>query len=184
MKEKAMGLGRFGKIIFDSETTQGRYHIVKIRKNNPDSVIVFATGCFDIAQPGHAIFAEQLRIIGGKKAVVVVGVGRDSTLKVLKTKGRPINPEVNRAYMVASYKDVDYVVLNNEAIGEGKVDFEGVLRALKPDVFVLNDDDSAIETKRNLCKKLGVIFRMVKRETPDFLTPVSSTSIIEKIKST
>ncbi len=75
--------------------------------------------------------------------VLIVGVGRDSTLQTLKGPGRPVNPEMNRVYLVAALQDVDYAVLNDTTIGK-KVDFKEVLSELKPDVFVLNDDDSSI----------------------------------------
>ena len=131
---KEQGVGKYKEIIFDSETPEGIQEISNIKIENPNSIIVFATGCMDVAQPGHPIFTEQLRLVGegvalekGKllndtEIIVVMGIGRDSTLKTLKREGRPINPEMNRAYLVASYKDVDYVILNNREIGEGKVD--------------------------------------------------------------
>lgn len=192
MFNKINNIGKYKKIIFDSETTYGRKDISKIKIKNPHALVVFATGCMDVAQPGHAIFTEQLRLVGEnvlndnienstqKKVIVVVGIGRDSTLKTLK-EGRPINSELNRAYLVASYKEVDYVILNNKNIGEGKVDFEDVLKTLKPDVFVINSDDSAIDIKKKLCSDLKIGFKTVERIVPNFLTPTSSTEIIQKI---
>jgi D-beta-D-heptose 7-phosphate kinase/D-beta-D-heptose 1-phosphate adenosyltransferase len=194
MFNKEQGIGKYKEIIFDSETPEGIQKISDIKTENPNSIIVFATGCMDVAQPGHPIFTEQLRLTGENialekgelstdtKIIVVMGIGRDSTLKTLKKEGRPINPEMNRAYLVASYKDVDYVILNNRDIGEGKVDFGEVLRILKPDVFVINSDDSAIDIKARLCSNLGINFRKVERIVPDFLNPTSSTEIIAKIK--
>ena len=189
-------LGKYKRTIFDSETPEGKEEISKLRSNNPNAVIVFASACMDIAQPGHPIFTEQLRLVGNElslekdnnlsnnQVIVVLGIGRDSTLKELKGKGRPFNPEINRAYLVASYKEVDYVILNNIKIGEGKIDFEEVLKILKPDVFVINSDDSAIDIKRKLCDELEIIFKTVERVVPDFLTPTSSTQIIEKVSNT
>lgn len=187
-----MKLGKFENIIFDSETPRGIQGINSIRKNNSKALIVFATGCFDVAQPGHPLFIEQLRIVGDNikrkssykynKVIVVIGVGRDTTLSALK-KGRPIVPENNRTYLVASYKGVDFVVLDNIKIDEGKIDFTKTLKLLQPDVFVLNNDDSAIIPKRRLCKTMGIMFKTVKREAPFFINDTSSTEIIEHIKS-
>lgn len=191
MKVISTTIGKYKNIIFDSENPEGRIKIRNIRRNNPKSLIVFATGCFDVAQPGHPLFAEQVRSVGdnvnkisGNKngeVIVVIGVGRDSTLSALK-KGRPIVPENNRTYLVASYKDVDYVILDNIKISEGKIDFEKTLQVLQPDIFVLNDDDSGKVHKKKLCKSLGIIFKTVKRETPEFISDTSSTEIIEYIK--
>jgi bifunctional ADP-heptose synthase (sugar kinase/adenylyltransferase) len=185
-------VGKYGEIIFDSETPRGIERISAIKKENPDAVIVFGTGCFDVAQPGHPIFTEQMRTVGedvvsntGRtlsetKVIVVVGVGRDSTLRALKRE--PVSLEMNRAYMVASYKNVDFVVLNGKEIGDGKVDFGGVLKTLRPDVFVLNSDDSALFTKKQLCESLGILFTTVERVVPSYLMPTSSTEIIAKIQ--
>lgn len=192
MNNKEGDIGKYIDIIFDSETNEGRGKIESIKKENPNSLVVFATGCMDVAQSGHPIFTEQLRLVGesfvseegkntnSKKVIIVVGVGRDSTLKALK-EGRPINSELNRAYLVASYKEVDYVILNNKNIEEGKVDFKDVLKTLKPDVFVINSDDSAINIKEKLCSDLKIEFKTVERIVPNFLTPTSSTEIIQKI---
>ncbi|NJN27382.1 MAG: adenylyltransferase/cytidyltransferase family protein [Cyclobacteriaceae bacterium] len=114
------------------------------RNSSRDKKIVFATGCYDILQSGHAVFFNQCKAHGD---ILVVGVGRDETLRKLKGPGRPVNPENNRVYLVAAMQDVDYAVLNDNEIGEGKIDFKEVLTALRPDFFILNDDDSSIEPK-------------------------------------
>jgi cytidyltransferase-like protein len=168
------GLGKFKDIIFDSANAS------KIRDLVGNKHIVFCTGCFDILHSGHSIFFEQCRLQGD---VVVVGVGRDSTIKALKGNGKPINPEMNRAYSVAAQKDVDYVVLDDLEIGPGKIDFNEAIRNLKPDIFVLNDDDSGIEEKRQLCEELGIEFVLVSREVPDNLVATSTTEITKKIKN-
>jgi len=178
-------------IIFDSEDPEHIDRIRGIRDNNPDAIIVFATGCMDIHQAGHAIFTEQLRSVGEdvalgleggvpRKVIVVYGLGRDSTIEKLKRKA--INPQMNRAYSVASLKEVDFVIINGTEIGEGKVDFGRVLELLRPNVFVLNEDDSAIEIKKGLCERSGIIFKTVKRVVPKGITPTSTTEIVNRIR--
>jgi len=149
-----------------------------IKSKHAGSKIVFSTGCFDILQSGHAVFFNQCKEYGDK---LVVGVGRDSTLRALKGPDRPINPEINRLYLVAAMEDVDYAVLNDVEIGNGKIDFEHVLEELKPDVFVLNDDDTSISDKQALCTKLGIELQLVQRNVPEELLPTSTTNIINKI---
>lgn len=149
-----------------------------IRAKHEESRVAFCTGCFDILQSGHAVFFNQCRQYGD---VLVVGVGRDSTLRKLKGPDRPINPEINRLYLVAAMEDVDYAVLNDVEIGEGKIDFKHVLEELKPDVFVLNDDDTTIPDKKDLCARLGIELKLVGREVPEELLPTSTTNIINKI---
>ncbi len=149
-----------------------------LRAKHPGKCIVFCTGCYDILQSGHAVFFNHARQFGD---ILVVGVGRDSTLTALKGPGRPVNPENNRVYLVAALQDVDYAVLNDDTIGEGKVDFKEVITALKPDIFILNSDDSAIEVKRRLCDELGVNIQLVERDVPVELEATSTSNIINKI---
>lgn len=152
--------------------------LANIRKENPDKTIVFCTGCYDILQSGHAVFFNQCRQYGD---ILVVGVGRDSTLEALKGPGRPVNPENNRVYLIAALQDVDYAVLNDYEIGAGKIDFKNVITQLRPDIFILNEDDSAIEEKKRLCDQLNVQIKFVSRKVPPELFPTSTTRIINKI---
>lgn len=150
----------------------------QLRDQNADKKIVFCTGCYDILQSGHAVFFNQCRSFGD---LLVVGVGRDTTLTHLKGPGRPVNPENNRVHLVAALQDVDYAVLNDHEIGPGKIDFENVITQLRPDIFILNRDDSAIEFKQALCGRLGVEIQFVERNVPVELIPTSTTHIINKI---
>lgn len=150
----------------------------ELRSQQPGKKIVFATGCYDILQSGHAVFFNQCKSFGD---LLVVGVGKDETLRKLKGPGRPVNPENNRVYLVAAMQDVDYAVLNDNEIGEGKIDFKQVMTLLKPDIFILNDDDSSIAPKKELCDALGVKIEFVSREVPEELLPTSTTNIINKI---
>lgn len=150
----------------------------ELRSKFADQKIVFCSGCYDILQSGHAVFFNQCKAYGD---ILVVGVGRDQTLTTLKGPGRPVNPEINRLYLVAALTDVDYAVLNDHKIGAGKIDFEDVMKALRPDVFVLNQDDSAISEKQLLCEQTGTKIEFVGREVPPELIPTSTTHIINKI---
>ena len=149
-----------------------------IRIKYRESKIVFATGCYDILQSGHAVFFNQCKSYGD---ILVVGVGKDETLRQLKGPGRPVNPENNRVYLVAAMEDVDYAVLNDDEIGEAKIDFKQVLTDLKPDIFILNDDDSSLKPKQKLCNELGIKIELVGREVPEELIPTSTSNIINKI---
>ena len=152
--------------------------LASLREQLQDKTIVFCSGCYDILQSGHAVFFNQCKQFGD---VLVVGVGRDQTLEALKGPGRPVNPENNRIYLLAALQDVDYAVLNDFEIGEGKIDFKEVITQLRPDVFVLNEDDSAIEQKKQLCDQLGTQLAFVKREVPPELHATSTSNIINKI---
>lgn len=150
----------------------------QVRKMNPDKKIVFCTGCYDILQSGHAVFFNQCREFGD---ILVVGVGRDVVISELKGPGRPVNPENNRVYLIASLQDVDYAVLNDTKLLPGKIDFKNILEELKPDTFILNEDDSGVEAKKAICDKLGITINFVQRIVPEELEPTSTTRIIDKI---
>jgi cytidyltransferase-like protein len=149
-----------------------------LREANRDKKIVFCTGCFDILQSGHAFFFNQCKAFGD---LLIVGVGRDEVILKLKGPGRPVNPENNRMYLVAAMHDVDFTVLNDNEIVGGKIDFKGILEMLRPDIFVLNDDDAGVEEKSQICKKIGTEIKFVSRIVPPELEATSTTRIIDKI---
>jgi cytidyltransferase-like protein len=149
-----------------------------LRKNNPDKKIIFCSGCYDILQSGHAVFFNQCKEFGD---LLVVGVGRDKIISVLKGPGRPINPENNRLYLVAAMEDVDFVVLNDKKLAGDKIDFKGVMESLKPDFFILNDDDGGIDEKTELCNAIGTEIKFVSRFVPPELEATSTSRIIDKI---
>jgi cytidyltransferase-like protein len=150
----------------------------QLRATNKSKKIVFCTGCYDILQSGHAVFFNQCRQFGD---ILVVGVGRDKVISELKGPGRPVNPENNRVYLVAALEDVNYAVLNDARLSKGKIDFSEILNKLRPDTFILNDDDSGIKEKRELCDSLGVKIEFVTRLVPSVLEATSTTRIIDKI---
>jgi len=152
--------------------------LAKLREDNRDKKIVFCTGCYDILQSGHAVFFNQCKEFGD---ILVVGVGRDSTISALKGPSRPVNPENNRVYLVAALEDVDYAVLNDSTIIDDKIDFKELLTQLRPDYFILNDDDSGVASKTALCEKTGTQIRLVSRIVPPELEATSTTRIIDKI---
>ena len=152
-------------------------HLPLIRERHKDKKIVFCTGCFDVLHAGHSVFIQQCKSFGD---VLVVGIGSDSIIQKLKGPGRPVNSEMNRAFLIASLNNVDYVVINDEEMQEGKIDFKTAIENLCPDVFVLNDDDSVINLKKKFLDKHGVKLELVKRETPSELNPISSSEIIHK----
>jgi D-glycero-beta-D-manno-heptose 1-phosphate adenylyltransferase len=149
----------------------------KIRENK--KVIGFCDGSFDILHAGHVGFFEQCK---SHVDVLVVGVGTDSTIKKIKGDHKPINPSSNRLFLVASNKDVDFVVLNNEKELEGKEDNYEIIKKLKPDIFLTTDNNSyLIQTKKD-CNELGIELKIIPRFLPP-KRPYSSTEIIEKLKN-
>jgi cytidyltransferase-like protein len=152
--------------------------LASVREKHPGKKIIYCSGCYDILQSGHAVFFDQCREFGD---ILVVGIGRDSVISRLKGPGRPVNPETNRLYLVAAMQDVDYAVLNSPDLLPGKMDHAPILENLRPDVYIINDDDSEIESKRALCGRLGITMQFVSRMVPAELEATSSSRIIDKI---
>ena len=150
-----------------------------IREDNKDKKIAFCSGCFDILHSGHAVFFNQCKEFAD---ILIVGLGSDKIIKELKGDLKPINIEQNRLFLLSAMENVDYVILADEDLKPGKIHFTELLDKLRPDMFVLNNDDSAMEEKKTLANRLGIELKLVSRIVPDFLRMTSSTEIVNKIR--
>ncbi len=93
--------------------------------------IVFTNGCFDLLHAGHISLLRKAKSLGD---VLIVGLNTDRTVRKLKGKGRPIVPEKDRALVLSSLRDVDYVVLFSEPTPQN------LIQKLSPDVLVKGAD--------------------------------------------
>lgn len=73
--------------------------------------LVFTNGCFDILHRGHVTYLTFARNQGD---ALCVGLNSDASVKRNKGENRPINPEDDRAFVMASLEAVDAVVLFDE----------------------------------------------------------------------
>ena len=127
--------------------------------------IVFTNGCFDILHLGHVRYLEQAKALGD---VLVVGVNSDESVRRLKGPSRPINPQYDRAYLLASLEAVDYVVVFDE-----DTPYE-LIKRVRPDILVKGGD----------YKDKEVVGSDIAKETRliDFVPGKSTTSIIERMR--
>ena len=93
--------------------------------------VVFTNGCFDIIHAGHVTYLEQARRLGDR---LVVAVNSDESVRRLKGKGRPINPQDRRMAVLAGLEAVDWVVCFSEDTPEP------LLEILRPDILVKGGD--------------------------------------------
>lgn len=93
--------------------------------------IVFTNGCFDILHPGHVFYLEKASRMGD---ILVLGLNSDRSVRAIKGKDRPINKELDRAYVLSALSFVDYVTIFGEATPEL------IIKKLKPDVLVKGGD--------------------------------------------
>ena len=94
-------------------------------------IIVFTNGCFDIIHFGHIRYLSRAKKIGD---VLVVGLNSDSSVRLLKGEGRPINKENDRARILASLYFVDYITKFSELTPEK------LIKKIRPDVLVKGGD--------------------------------------------
>ena len=93
--------------------------------------VAFANGCFDVLHVGHVRYLQ-----GAKREadILVVGVNGDQSVRRLKGEGRPLQPEEDRALLVAALRAVDHVLVFSEN------DVSRLLLALRPDVHCKGTD--------------------------------------------
>jgi rfaE bifunctional protein nucleotidyltransferase chain/domain len=93
--------------------------------------VVFTNGCFDILHRGHVEYLDHARRLGD---LLVVGLNTDASVSRLKGAGRPINPERDRATVIAGLTSVDAVVLFDQDTPRE------LIAQLLPDVLVKGGD--------------------------------------------
>ena len=97
-----------------------------------DLKVVFTNGCFDLLHVGHVAYLEEARSLGD---ALVVAVNTDASVRRLGKGGlRPVNPEADRARVMAALAAVDRVVLFDEDTPLT------LLTELQPDVLVKGGD--------------------------------------------
>ena len=130
--------------------------------------VVFTNGVFDILHAGHVDYITKAK---SKGDILIVGVNSDSSVKKIKGELRPIVPQKERAFIIASLKPVDYVVIFDE-----ETPYE-VIKKIIPDVLVKGGDWSI----ENIVGKDIVESNGGKVETIEFINDRSTTNIIKTV---
>jgi cytidyltransferase-like protein len=129
---------------------------------------VFVSGCYDLLHSGHIAFFQEAASYGD----LYVALGSDKT--VYDLKGRtPVNNEDERLFMVKSQKWVKDAFVSQ---GSDMLDFLEEFKALKPDIFIVNEDGNTPD-KEQLCQEYGVEYLILKREPHAGLTARSTTEL-------
>jgi D-glycero-beta-D-manno-heptose 1-phosphate adenylyltransferase len=68
--------------------------------------VVVTNGCFDLLHAGHVSYLEAARSQGD---CLLVGLNSDESVRNLKGPSRPLNPEADRARVLAALQCVDAV---------------------------------------------------------------------------
>lgn len=132
--------------------------------------LVVTNGCFDILHAGHVTYLAAARALGD---ALLIGLNSDASVRQLKGAGRPVNPEQDRATVLAALAAVDGVCIFEE------VDALRFLSEVKPDIYAKGGDytlDTINQPERRLIEAAGgkvVILPGVPGK--------STTSVLEKI---
>ncbi|MDO9532892.1 MAG: D-glycero-beta-D-manno-heptose 1-phosphate adenylyltransferase [Deltaproteobacteria bacterium] len=132
---------------------------------------VFTNGCFDLLHVGHVRYLEAARSLGDG---LIVGVNTDASVARLgKGPGRPLNPEGDRARVLAALACVDRVVLFGE-----DTPLELITR-LAPDILVKGGDYQLDE----IVGREAVLARGGRVVALPFVPGYSTTGLIERLRS-
>jgi D-beta-D-heptose 7-phosphate kinase/D-beta-D-heptose 1-phosphate adenosyltransferase len=93
--------------------------------------IVFTNGVFDLLHPGHVRYLQAARAHGD---LLIVGLNSDASVRRNKGPERPINPDTERAEIVAALACVDAVSIFDDDTPAG------IIRRVQPDVLVKGSD--------------------------------------------
>lgn len=93
--------------------------------------LVVTNGCFDLLHVGHATYLDTARSYGD---ALLVGLNGDDSTRQLKGEGRPVNPETDRALVLAALESVSGVCIFAEKTATR------FLAAAQPDVYVKGGD--------------------------------------------
>ena len=131
--------------------------------------IVFTNGVFDLLHPGHVRYLEAARALGD---TLIVGLNADESVRRNKGPHRPINPEQERAEMLAALECVDAVVVFAEDTPDQ------IIRLVAPDVLVKGADWPADQiVGRDTVEARGG--RVVRMPVEDGF---STTTLVERIR--
>ncbi len=132
--------------------------------------LVFTNGSFDILHRGHVTYLEFARARGD---ALVVGLNSDASVSRYKGPSRPVNPQDDRAYVLAALRAVDGVVIFDE--DEPRELIEKVL----PHVLVKGRDWAHYVSGRDIVEAHGGCVVLA-----DMVEGRSTTNVIDRILKT
>lgn len=111
--------------------------------------LVVTNGCFDLLHAGHITYLAAARALGD---LLLVGLNSDESVRELKGPSRPVNPDADRALVLAALAAVDAVCVFKER-SAGRF-----LELAQPDVYVKGGDytlDTINQTERRVVESSG-----------------------------
>jgi D-beta-D-heptose 7-phosphate kinase/D-beta-D-heptose 1-phosphate adenosyltransferase len=93
--------------------------------------VVFTNGVYDLLHPGHVRYLQAARALGD---ALIVGVNSDRSVRANKGPSRPVNPQAERAEVIAALACVDAAIVFDEETPHE------IISRLQPDVLVKGAD--------------------------------------------
>lgn len=134
--------------------------------------LVLTNGCFDLLHLGHVRYLQAARALGDALAVAING---DQSVGALKGEGRPLNPEADRAEIVAALECVDHVVVFPEMRATR------LLETVRPSIYVKGGDytpETLDSAERAALENIGAEVRILPFEKGQ-----STSALIERMKT-
>ena len=132
--------------------------------------LVVTNGCFDLLHIGHVTYLETAR---GRGDFLLVGVNSDASVGQLKGPDRPVNPEKDRAAVLAALASVDAVCIFTEKTAAR------FLALAQPDIYIKGGDytiETVNQEERQVVEQAGGKVLIVP------LVPgKSTTALLQKI---
>jgi D-beta-D-heptose 7-phosphate kinase/D-beta-D-heptose 1-phosphate adenosyltransferase len=132
-------------------------------------IVVFTNGVYDLLHPGHVRYLQAARAEGD---ALIVGVNSDRSVSANKGPSRPINPERERAEVVAALAAVEAAVIFDEDTPHE------IISRLQPDVLVKGADWAADQiVGRDIVEARGG--RVVRANIEQ---GYSTTALVERVR--
>lgn len=97
----------------------------------------FTNGAFDIIHAGHVGYLDMAK---QKCERLVLGLNTDVSIKIYKSKDRPINDNASRAAVIAALESVDLVVFFGAEKEGDDTTPSAIIDALRPDIIFKGGD--------------------------------------------
>lgn len=132
--------------------------------------LVFTNGVFDILHRGHVVYLAAARALGGS---LVLGLNSDASVRLLgKGPERPLNPQDDRAAVLAALESVSLVTLFEERMPLA------LIARVRPDLYVKGGDyDMAALAETALVQTWGG-----RAVAIPFVEGRSTTGLVQRIR--
>jgi rfaE bifunctional protein nucleotidyltransferase chain/domain len=151
------------KVVCDADTVEARVAALP-------GPVVFTNGVFDILHRGHVACLQAARQLGGS---LVLGLNSDASARGLgKGPGRPLNNELDRAFVLAGLEAVSLVILFDEPTPVE------LLKRVRPQLYVKGGDyDMETLEETVLVRSWGG-----RAQAMPFVEGCSTSALVERIQ--